>query len=452
MDKNENTRLAEKIAAAVDRAGGTVYYVGGYVRDMLMGEDNKDIDIEVHGVAPEKLTEILGEFGEIISIGQSFGVYALKGYSIDIAVPRKEKAVGKGHKDFEISVDSFLGVENAAKRRDFTVNAIMQNVLTGEIIDPFSGCRDLEKKVLRHVCDESFPEDPLRVMRAAQFAARFEFSLAEQTAEICKKIPLDTLSRERIEGELKKALLKAEKPSIFFETLRKTDALDYWFPEVKALIAVEQNEKYHKEGDVWTHTMMVLDNAVKYRERVQNPFGFMLAALTHDFGKTVATRVTDGVAHAYGHETAGLPIAEKFLKRLTNETRLIEYVLNLTELHMKPNVAARDRVKRRTTNRLFDRAVDPEALIFLGLCDSLGKIPVQPPEDTEKFLFHRLRVYRETMAKPFVAGKDLINAGLTPNKNFSEILSFAHKLRLAGIEKQDALIQTLAYARKTPKE
>ena len=448
MAYNSETRLACAIAEVVFAYGGTCYYVGGYVRDSLLGIENKDIDMEVHGVSPSVLEDILKDFGEVITIGASFGIYHLKGYSLDIAMPRKETARGTGHRDFDVFVDPFIGTEKAALRRDFTVNALMQNVLTGEIIDHFGGRADLANKVIRHVNDTSFAEDPLRVLRAAQFAARFDFTIAEETVALCSSMDLTALSKERIEAELEKALLKADKPSIFFNYLRKMNQLDYWFKELKDVIDVPQNPQFHAEGDVWTHTMMVLDQAAKYRHKAENPKGFMLAALCHDYGKAVCTKVVDGRIRSIGHETEGLPLVEAFLSRITSETNLINYVLNLCALHMKPNALAAMNAGAKSTNKMFDQAQDPTALVHMAMADNYGRIMANGITPHEEFLFERLEIYNDIMSKPFVQGRDLIEAGLEPNEKFSDYLDYAHKLRLAGVEKEEALKQTLAYVRK----
>ena len=445
----ENLQMAHRLTNEISRLGGRAYFVGGHVRDHLLQKENKDIDIEVHGITPAQLEAILDKLGERLSIGESFGIYGLRGYSLDIAMPRKETLRGRGHRDFDIFVDPFIGTEGAARRRDFTINALMMDVLSGEIVDHYGGQADLNAGILRHVCDETFPEDPLRVLRGAQFAARFGVIIAPETIELCSRMDLSTLPKERILMELEKALLKAERPSIFFDVLREMNQLDMWFPELKALIGLEQNPRFHAEGDVWTHTMMVLDAAAKLCEEVANPLGFMLAALTHDFGKAITTEIKDGVIHAYDHETKGLPLIETFLKRLTNEAKLIDYVLNLAEYHMKPNVVAGVKSSVKTTNKMFDQSVDPEALIRIGLADALGKLPPEDTETSEAFLRERLAIYHEYMSRPFVAGRDLVEAGLTPGPDFSEILAYAHKLRLAGVEKNNALKQTLAYARKS---
>ena len=444
----DDQKMAREVARLVAEKGGRTFYVGGFVRDALIHRENKDVDIEVHGITPRELEEILDSLGQRIAVGESFGIFGLKGYSLDIAMPRKEEARGQGHKDFDIFVDPFIGTEAAARRRDFTFNALMQDVLTGEIVDHFGGVEDLKTGILRHVNDESFAEDPLRVLRAAQFAARFGFRVAEETIALCRQMQLQHLPRERIEGELKKALLKADRPSIFFEELRRMDQLDVWFPELKALVGVEQNPVYHSEGDVWTHTMMVLDEAAKLRQRASEPYWFMLAAVTHDFGKAVCTEDKDGILHAYQHETMGLPLAERFLRRITWESKLIEYVLNMVEYHMKPNTVAGARSAKKVTTRMFDKSVDPEGLICIALADDRGRITQASAADHEAFLYERLEVFRELMARPYVMGRDLIEAGLKPGVEFTEILAHAHKLRLAGVPKDSALKQTLAYARQ----
>ena len=428
--------------------GGRTFYVGGFVRDKILGIENKDMDIEVHGIEPEVLREILSEVGEPMSYGSSFGVYSLKGYDIDIAMPRKEHATGKGHRDFEVFVDPFIGTAEAARRRDFTMNAVMEDVLTGELVDPFGGKQDLENGIIRHIDSDTFVEDPLRVLRGAQFASRFGFNIADDTSDLFRSMDLSALSMERVEDELKKALLKGKKPSVFFEVLRSADGLDVWFPEVKALIGIEQDPKFHPEGDVWTHTMEVLDRAARYRYKTKNPYAFMLLALTHDFGKAVTTEVVNGRIHAYDHETEGLPAIETFLRRITNESEVISYVLNMVPLHMKPNVVAASKSAVKVTNRMFDRAAAPEDLIYFAMSDKPVMSGDNPFTGDPEFLFERYELYEEMMSRPYVTGNDLIEKGLEPGEYFSDVLAYAHKLRLAGTEKESALKQTLAYARK----
>lgn len=449
-NKLNDYELALLIAKKVKEIGGNVYFVGGYVRDKLLGIDNKDIDIEVHGITPNQLENILDTIGERIFFGESFGVYSLKGSSIDIAMPRKEKLRGVKHTDFDITVDPFIGTYQAAIRRDFTINALMQDVITGEVIDHFNGVSHLENKIIKHINEETFIEDPLRVLRAAQFAARFGFEIDIETINLCKRMDITQLAKERIEEELKKALVKSKKPSIFFEELRRMNQLDYWFKEVKDLIGVEQNPKHHSEGDVWVHTMMVLDEGVKYLDKINDHYPFMLSCLTHDFGKVVCTKIINGEIKSIGHELEGLPIVKQFVSRLTNDKKTMEYVLNLTKLHMKPHTLAADNSSIKATNRMFDEAIDPVALICIAIADSKGKIAPRVYISNDQFLYSRLDIYNEYMSKPYVTGKDLIDNGLNPGKNFSDLLNYAHKLRLAGIDKKSALKQTISYARKYP--
>ena len=437
-----------EIAKAIDACGGKTYFIGGFVRDRLMGLPNKDVDVEVHGVPVDALRNLLEQFGEVITIGKSFGVYSIRGYDIDIAIPRKEKNTGRGHRDFELYTDPFLGEEAAARRRDFTINALMQNVLTGEIVDCFGGREDLKNGVIRHIDSDSFVEDPLRVLRAAQFASRFEFKVADETMDLCRQIDLSALPKERVTAELKKALCKGRKPSLFFEVLREMDQLDCWFPELVSLIGLEQDPIFHPEGDVWTYVMAALDKAVAYRDRAEEPFRFMLVPLVHDLGKIETTEEVNGRIHAYNHEIVGLPIVSRFLHRLTNDAGLIRYVMNMTELHMRPNTVAYAKSSIKKTNRLFDEAVSPYELILFSTIDMFSERYEGERKDNLEFLLDRLEIYKEYMSRPYVTGKDLIDAGLSPGEDFKEILGYAHKLRLAGVPKDEALKQALAYARK----
>ncbi len=474
-DKNidRDRAIARRLAEAVSEAGGRAYYVGGYVRDRIAGGGSTttsdiatttadlsgatpatgavDIDIEVHGVAAERLEEILDRLGGCTRMGVSFGIYGINGCDIDIALPRKERATGFGHRDFQVFVDPNLGPEKAARRRDFTVNAMMEDVLTGEVLDFYGGRQDLEQGILRHVDDESFDEDPLRVLRGAQFAARFNMEMADETLEICKKMDISTLAPERVFGELEKALCKAEKPSIFFNTLRKMNQLSVWFPEVEALIGVEQPKNYHPEGDVWNHTMLVLDAASQLcdSDKCKWKIGLMMSALCHDLGKVTTTEVfPDGKIHALNHEVEGLKFADSLVGRLTNNRKLKSYVKNMTLLHMRPNILAGAESKIKSTNKMFDQSEDPEGLILLGKADVLGCGEMAMLPEREKFLWERLEIFREMMARPYVQGADLIAAGLEPGPGFSEILAYAHKMRLAGVSKENALAQTLAYWNK----
>lgn len=446
--QDKNREMARRIAVKVVQQGGRVYYVGGFVRDRLLGRENKDVDIEVHGVTPEVLEGILNSLGEATEMGASFGVYGLRHFDLDIAMPRKEQATGRGHRDFSVFVDPFLGTEKAAQRRDFTINALMEDVLTGEVVDHFGGQDDLKRGIVRHVNDASFAEDPLRVLRAAQFAARFGFSVAEETVSLCAGMDLTALASERIYGELEKALLKAPRPSVFFGALREMGQLNHWFPEVEALIGIPQEPRFHPEGDVWNHTMLVLDQAAKLRDQAKEPEAFLLSALCHDFGKKDALQNDHGRIRALGHEEAGIPLAEAFLSRITSEKRLHKYVANMVLLHMRPNSMAAQRSTQKSFCHLFDESVCPEDLLLLAKADALGRGSVQDYAPTDGYLQEKYIRYQEIMARPYVQGADLVAAGFEPGKDFGPALAYAHKLRLAGITKEKALRQTAAYLQK----
>lgn len=448
-DKNE---LIIQIAKDISREGGRTFYVGGCVRDRLLGREPGDTDIEVHGILPEKLRAILEKHGELLSFGSSFGIYSLKGLDVDIAMPRKERVTGRGHRDFEIEIDPFIGTEKAAVRRDFTINAMMMDVLTGEITDHFGGRRDLETGVIRHVNDVSFREDSLRVLRAAQFAARFGFRVDPETVELCRTMDLSDLSRERVEGELRKALLTAPSPSVFFRVLREMDQLLPWFREISELIGIEQDPVFHPEGDVWNHTMEVLDRGAALRDEAEDPYGFMMLCLTHDLGKTVTTTFEKGRIHAYGHETEGLPLAEALVSRLTGQNSVLNYVMNMVPLHMKPNMVAYSKSRPKVTNKMFDEAVCPRDLILFAEADR----PVMAGDTAftgdREFLKERYETYLEVMSHDEVTGQDLIDSGLVPGEDFREILGYAHKLKLAGISREDALKQVISYGKKIQKQ
>lgn len=449
---NKDLEMAHRLAQAVAQTGGRAYFVGGFVRDRLMGQESKDVDVEVHGLTPDQLEAVLATLGERTTMGVSFGVYGLRHYDLDIAMPRSETNTGRGHKDFSVFVDPFLGTEKAARRRDFTINAMMQDVLTGEVIDHFGGREDLRKGMIRHVNDDSFGEDPLRVLRAAQFAARFDYQLAPEIIALCKEMDLSALAGERIMEELNKALLKAEKPSIFFDVLRQMNQLSYWFPEVEALIGVEQEARFHPEGDVYTHTMMVLDQAATLRAGAVNPRGLMLAALCHDFGKPETTKTIEGRIRSFGHEQAGIPLASKMIGRMSREVRLTRYVENMVLLHMRPNALVHMKSGVKAYMKLLDEAVEPSDLLLLAQADHCGRGGFQDDyAPIAEKLQEMLKRYQVLMEQLEVKGEDLIAAGICPGKQMGQALAYAHKLHLSGLDKETALTQTLAWLKETEK-
>ena len=437
--------IAEIIAEQAAFKGGRAYFVGGCVRDWIMGKENKDLDIEIHGLPCEDVKAILDSIGDCITAGSSFGVFKLKGRNIDVALPRSETGTGRGgHKDFEVNVDPYIGLKKAAGRRDFTVNALMQDIISGEIADFFGGVDDIRNSILRHVNDLAFSEDPLRVLRGCRFAARLGFSIADETVDLCRKMDLSRLSPERIMGELENVLLKAEHPSVFFEELKNMDGLSFWFPELKDLTGIRQDPAFHPEGDVWIHTMKTLDEAAKLRSHAENPLWFMFSALCHDLGKSIATEEINGVIHAYGHDEKGLELADRFLSRLTNETNLKKYILNMVWLHMRPNMLIQQKATEKAFMKLFDLSVSPEDLILLSKADYYGS-SASSYDSMESELKEMISEYRRRMALPYVKGEDLIAAGAIPGPDFGKALEYAHKLRLAGVDKKEALTQTIGY-------
>ena len=437
--------IARQLAKAVFEDGGRAYFVGGYVRDARMGVQTKDIDIEVYGIAPARLRELLSRFGQVFEKGASFGVLSLEHTNLDIAMPRRESRTGERHADFDVSVDPALSTQEASRRRDFTVNAMMMDVLSGEIIDHWGGLRDLENGILRHVAADTFPEDALRVFRAAQFAARFGMRVAPETVELCRGMDVRALTRERVFEETAKALLKAKQPSVFFAVLEEMNHLEEFFSEVAATRGVPQNPKYHPEGDVYRHTMLVLDQAATLRPRAVEPLFFMFAALCHDLGKIDSTRIEpDGRITSHMHPASGRPLAERQLRRLSDNSRLLRYVDDMVGNHMRPNAMAMCQSKKKKTRLLFDASVCPEDLILLSRADASGKLSGPYDERLEQFLLERLRDWREAAAQPMVTGQDLIAAGLTPDERFKPMLDRARVLRFAGLSKERALAQVLS--------
>ena len=299
------------MARSVRDAGGRALIVGGWVRDRLMGRTSKDVDLEVYGVPAPRLRELLAAFGSVNTVGESFTVYKVAG--IDVALPRRESKTGPGHRGFEVTGDPDLPFEEAARRRDFTINAVAWDPLTGEYLDPFDGRRDLEARVLRAVDPLTFGDDSLRVLRAVQFAARFELSVEPGTIEICRRLPLDDLPPERVWGEIEKLLLHAARPSRGWALALELGIIDRLFPELQALVGCPQEPEWHPEGDVWVHTLMVVDQARTRIDDLERPqqITVMLGAVCHDLGKPPTTAFVDGRIRSIDHEQAGVAPATR---------------------------------------------------------------------------------------------------------------------------------------------
>ncbi len=424
------------IAKEVKINGGRALLVGGGVRDALLGLNPKDIDIEVFGILPEKLENILKGHFPIIKIGKAFGVLKLKGIEVDVSIPRKESKEGIGHKGFHIEGDPYLSFEEAASRRDFTINAISWDPLTQELIDPFKGQDDLAKGILRHVSNK-FSEDPLRVLRAMQILARFNLKVDTQTLELCKTIEPENLPKERIFEEWKKLIIKGKTPSIGLKFLKDCGWIRY-YPELEALINCEQDPQWHPEGDVWLHTLHCMDEFA--RERINDEWEDLivgLGVLCHDLGKPVTTiRDDEGRIRSPGHDIAGVPIADKFLRRMTDAKALIEAVLLLVETHMRPVELYKTQAGSGAIRRLANKVGRIDRLIRVVSADMGGS----PPKDKSEFLIglkwfedqgELLKVVDQA-PKPLILGRHLIELGLVPGKEFRKILNDCFEAQLDG--------------------
>jgi len=408
-ENDKDTVMAAAIARAVADKGGRAYYVGGCVRDMLMGNisGSKDLDIEVHGLTPAVLEELLSELGEVTKMGQSFGVFGLRHHRIDIAMPRKERATGRGHKDFEVYVDPYIGPEKAACRRDFTVNAFMCDILTGEVLDFFGGKADLAAKVLRHVNDGTFVEDPLRAYRAAQFAARFEFEIAPETVKICGAMDVSALSRERVMGETEKALKLSRKPSVYFTALAEMGQLEPWFPALTMF------------GRSGSAACRFIDRAAKTRGEAENPLAYMCEAVSIGAGSA------------------------DWLLNLTNEQELLKGSRNLLEAYagLAGNISREDELIL-----LLDTVCDPDGFVKLAGCASgTLKISRSYAEQVRR-LRSALPVYKSRLEREFVGGSELIDRGLRPGKGFSDAVNAARRVILLNGTREEAIDAALRTA------
>ncbi|MBD3368471.1 MAG: HD domain-containing protein [Candidatus Eisenbacteria bacterium] len=436
-------RALRSTAELVRSAGGRALVVGGSVRDMLKGRPACDLDIEVYGIEPERLVELLGERFELDLVGEAFGVIKIKRLPIDVSIPRRESKIGRGHRGFLVDSDPEMSVYEAAQRRDFTINAMALDPLTGEIVDPFDGRGDLKRGILRHTSGR-FVEDPLRVLRAMQFAARFDLRVAAETIELCATIEPEGLAPERVFGEWRKLVVEGVRPSRGLRFLRASSWTVY-YPELHALIGSEQDPEFHPEGDVWVHTLASMDAFAAERtgnEREDLVVG--LAVLCHDFGKPATSEVVDDRIRSFGHEEAGERPTRALLSRMTRERDLIEEVVALVVEHMKVqalyDASASDRAIRRLARRVgrIDRLVRVARADRLGCAKGpRGEFPagdwlLERAEDLE---------VRDAAPKPIVRGRHLIEMGYSPGPLFGEILDVCYEAQL------DGKISTLAEGR-----
>ena len=429
---------AVAVARAVRDEGGRALVVGGWVRDQLLGRTSKDVDLEVFGLPAARLRRLLERFGQVDAVGESFTVYKVGG--LDVSLPRRESKTGRGHKGFEIEGDPFLSVGEAARRRDFTINAIARDPLTDELVDPVGGVRDLEARVLAAVDPRTFADDSLRVLRALQFAARFELTVDEGTKALCRSLPLDDLPAERVWGEIEKLLLQARRPSIGLSLALELGVVGRLFPELNALVGCPQEPEWHPEGDVWIHTLMVADEArARADDLSRGPAtAMMLGALCHDLGKPGTTAFQDGRIRSIGHEEAGVAPAASLLDRL-NVHSIDGYdvrraVLGLVAHHLKPSAFKKSPtpVSDGAFRRLAQK-VDLELLARFAQADCHGRTGVFDCSAMDWFL-DRARALGVAHAPPppILLGRHLLALGVPPGPRVGRILKQVYERQLDG--------------------
>lgn len=456
-----------QLKKSTDHAHGHVpraLLVGGFVRDLLLNLSPTDADIEVYGVEATPLESLLHELfpGRVNLVGRAFGVFKIslgEGYEIDVALPRRESKTGAGHKDFAVEGDPRLDPKEAARRRDFTINAILFDPATGELLDPWNGVDDLEKHVLRVVDADHFGEDPLRVYRAVQFAARFDLMVEHETMELLRAMvarrELDHLPIERVTEEWRKILLKALKPSIGLKLMRELGIINLYYPELQAMIGVEQDPEWHPEGDVWVHTLMVVDRAAQICRReafsTENCLHIMLGALCHDFGKPATTELApkQGVmrVRSLGHEAAGTEPTRQFMERFSFGADAAHAAIMAAREHLKPGMirlqASKDGwspAKYKNVVRNVLRRIHPlswRILIAVAEADYRGRTlkkaddPIY--EDGEMFR----KAVQELEAegpplRPLLQGEDLLALGITTGPRMGELIRLVENARDEG--------------------
>lgn len=425
------------ISQRIKDNAGELYLVGGAVIDILCAEKPKDWDMEVFGLSYEQLLKILSEFGNPDLIGNKFGIIKLKvdGWDFEFSIPRRESKNGLRHKDFDIELVPHLSIEEAAKRRDFTVNAIYVEIPSGKIHDPYEGMEDLWLGKLHYVNRETFKEDPLRVFRGLQIMARklrvCTWGLQELVNEMIGNGDLEHLSGESILGELDKMMMKANcfKPAALY--LERTGLLN-WFKDLSLLKGCKQNPKHHPEGDAWEHTKLVMEEAFKWRDElpIEWRLPFMYGMLLHDIGKPLTT---DPITFkTIGHDKEGVPLARKFMERLTNNQDLIEKTLAIVECHMRPRLLLKAGPKRQAWRRLQNKC-PLNVLAYVSMADEDGrKVPKEKIPDS---FIHTIDIFNElgkpsAEIKPILMGRHLIERGLHPGPDFKKILDYAYDHQL----------------------
>lgn len=421
--------MLETIGQEINSHGGKAFLTGGYVRDFLINNkfsDKADMDIEVFHLNAEQLIDILSKFGEVKRFGKIYPVIKIKGYP---------------YWDFTIAESD--NYELAPLRRDFTINTVMMNITTGEMLDYLGGRGDIENKIIRHVKEDVFAKDPLRVYRAAALAARLRFSIHPDTMELMKNTDVSLIPLERIYEELKKLLLLSPKPSVGLRYLEKSRVLEKNHPDLYRLINCRQEPKNHPEGDVWEHTLLVVDRAAQLKKQSKDPLALMWAALLHDIGKPDTTRKREGKIVSYGHDVAGEKLAVQFLENLRCSKSMTAKVAVLVKEHMHPVLLYRqkEKVTDKAIRKLVNR-VDLMELLLLSEADYLGRAKERDYTPIREWYLEKvekLGLDPRKKIEPLVRGKDLVELGIKPDKKFRELLDYAFELQLEGMEKEEIL-------------
>jgi tRNA nucleotidyltransferase (CCA-adding enzyme) len=445
---SQSPKVQRIVQLLLDGGAGDCLFVGGCVRDHFLNIATKDIDIEVYGLSYKQIVRILKPYFHVGWVGQSFGTVKVDN-EVDLSLPRTESKTGAGHKGFDVVSDPFLDPTIALARRDFTINAIGLRI-DGTVIDPFHGRDDIQKGILR-APTEAFCEDPLRVLRGMQFAARFGFEMEQKTLALCKRVlpEFDTLSAERIWTEWEKWAVQGRFPGKGLQLLRDSGWI-VRFPEIEALIDVPQNPIYHPEGDVFTHTKLTCDAAVQVADELSfcdsERAILLFAALCHDFGKPSTTilneRGTPAVSHERGtwssphHSAEGVQIAKNFLKRLQAPNLFMDHVPVLVGEHMAHIALPADELPSfRSVRRLAVRLVPSNIKMWSALCraDSLGIGTGKPRHclSTWEEVAEKLGV-QESKPKTILQGRDLIKLGMQPGRKMGEVLHRVYEAQLDG--------------------
>ena len=443
FDKKVNTLVKQLCSSGATR----IIQVGGGVRDAFLGIECKDMDVEVYGLPVDNLVRSLQSIGKVDVVGKSFGVLKFhfrgdKSDVWDISIPRTDsKGTGDKHTDIIVSGDPFLPFEEAFKRRDFTINAIGKDLVTCEIIDIYNGREDLKNKNIRAVDKTSFTEDPLRVLRAMQFAGRFGFKIDEGTVKLAKEVNLSQLSEERIKDEIFKLLLKSPKPSIGFEAGLTLGVIEKLFPDLYKMKDFPQNPEWHPEGCVWTHTMLTIDNAAVLGAQLTNKkrLALLLAAVCHDLGKPLSDWNEDN--RTIGHDTTGAELSRKFLKKLKIFTLdnfpLQDVVVGLVGCHMRPHNlwAHKGNLTKRAWTRLKQDVLgETELMIYLDLADRWGRgEELQEEDEISLWLKEQFELHApDEIMKPLVLGRHLFSLGFTESPEMGRELKYLYELQLQG--------------------